>query len=506
GAGSALDLMAYPDRKNTLYARYAAQRRQLPLPYQEDLDEVERAAAEQHFSPGNVALGSLDHLTFGVPLGFYYLGVGTAQGLESLSRGKYEQAARELTPAVLLVALYAGGKGVHSRSGENGASGVRLYLITGFEAMESRLRALRETARQIQGLMSVEGLGELARYIQSSRKAGRFVAVGGVDAALALHVAGGDVARARPLMSRAKPGATDSPPLRTGAGADAGKATTAEHEAARPSATKAGASERKGSLAALVDEGMGHTRQVVEAKLLAAEFEATGPRFPKDAKVLKQHHPSLDAAPPGAEGNPRWREYVDYYNERFREVNEGTAAEGPLKWAPYEQMRGWFARGLAFERDMVRRLQEDARKPRAQRGFLGDFDKPRIEIQVGVRKPGPGLRYADVLVIEEGSPGAGPRRVETFSVKSRDLSGLGRDALTAQIIEDAGQALRHYGERLDIRRRTLQSLLPEGSEVQVPRVRLIYEGGGLKPRNAGDLAAALTRARSDVPGVEVSFQ
>jgi hypothetical protein len=161
---------------------------------------------------------------------------------------------------------------------------------------------------------------------------------------------------------------------------------------------------------------------------------------------------------------------------------------------------------MAFERDMVRLLREDAALPRAQRRFLGDFDKPRIETQVGVRKPGPGLRYADVLVIEEGGPSGGPRRVETFSFKSRDLSGLGRDALTAQIVEDASEALRHYGETLDIRRNSLQSLIPGGSEVQVARVRLIYEGGGLKPKNATNLRSAVNKAREEIPGVEVSFQ
>lgn len=117
-----------------------------------------------------------------------------------------------------------------------------------------------------------------------------------------------------------------------------------------------------------------------------------------------------------------------------------------------------------------------------------------------------GLRYADVLVIEEGGLGGGPRRVETFSFKSRDLSGLEREALTAQIVDDASEALRHYGETLDIRRNSLQSLFPGGSEVQISRVRLIYEGGSLKPTNTANLTTAVTSAQSDVPGVEVSFQ
>jgi hypothetical protein len=277
-------------------------------------------------------------------------------------------------------------------------------------------------------------------------------------------------------------------------------------EAARPSAKKDGAAERQGTLASLVDEGVGHTLKVVEAKLAAAELEATGPRLPKDVAVLEKHRPALDAPPPEARGNPRWREYVDYYEKRFSEVEKGTAAEGPLKWAGYERMRGWFARGMAFERDMVKLLREDAKKPRSQRRFLGDFDRPRIETNVGVRKPGPGLRYADVLVIEEGGLGGQPRRVETFSFKSRDLSELNYEALKAQVTADAKEALNKYGERLDIRRDSLQSLLRDGGEVPVQRVRLVYEGGELKPTNVDALKRAVDEAKEKVPGVEVLFQ
>jgi hypothetical protein len=125
---------------------------------------------------------------------------------------------------------------------------------------------------------------------------------------------------------------------------------------------------------------------------------------------------------------------------------------------------------------------------------------------VGVRKPGPGLRYADVLVIEEGGTGGQPRRVETFSFKSRDLSGLKYEAVEAQMIEDAREALQKYGERLDIRRDSLQSLFPGSSEVQVPRVRLVYEGGELKPTTVNDLKALVDAVQEVVPGVEVLFQ
>ncbi|WNG63042.1 hypothetical protein F0U59_41585 [Archangium gephyra] len=487
GAGRAVtDLLTHEQEKNAWYTHYARQRGQLPPSYQQDLDEVEQEAAEQHYSAGNVVLGSVDHLTFGVPLGFYYLAAGTGHGLSSLSRGEYEQAVRELTPLTLLATLYVGGKGVRTVYEARGGG---IGLQRGFETVRARVGALAEKTRQLQAQLGagVEGMRELVRYIQARREAGRFVAVGGMDAALALYEARGNVARARPLMSKTRPGATGSPSV-------------------RPSSKQALAAERQGTLASLVDEGVGHTREVVEAKLAAVELEATGPRLPTDTRLLKQHRPALDAPPLEARGNLRWREYVDYYERRLVEVEQGKASKGPLKWEGYERLRGWFARGLAFERDMVKVLREDAAKARAERRFLGNFDRPRVEIQVGVRKPGTGLRYADVLVIEEGAVGGGPRRVETFSFKSRDLSGLKYEALETQMIEDAREALRKYGERLDIRRDSLQSIFPENSEVPVQRVHLVYEGGDLKPMQVDFLKRATGETKKAVPGVEVLFQ
>ncbi|HYO71652.1 MAG TPA: hypothetical protein VEU33_36795, partial [Archangium sp.] len=477
-------------------------RGQLPPEYQEALEKAEKEQV-LNASADHMAVSAFDHLTFGVPLGAYHFVATSLHGVWLLKKGEIEEGTREAAPALVL-ALVGGYKGVHYLAKGEGAAGVRLRLRTGAEAAEARLRALTETARQLQGVMNLQGLRDLAGYIRESREAGRFVAVGGADAALALYEARGNVAKARPLMSKARPGATGSPPAKSGAGA--GEAATAADDAARSPPKKAPVAQGQGTLASLVDVGVGHTREVVAARLAAAELEATGPRLPKDVRVLEKHRPAFEAPPPEARGNPRWREYVEYYNERFKEVESGTAAEGPLKWAPYEQLRGWFARGMAFERDMVRLLRDDAQKPRSQRRFLGDFDRPLVEIQVGVRKPGTGLRFADVLVIEEGALGGGPRRVESFSFKSRDLSQLGDRALEAQMKVDALEALRHYGETLDIRRKSIQSILPAGSEVQVVRVRLIYEGGDLKPTNANYLDAAVKATESSVPGVEVSFQ
>jgi CBS-domain-containing membrane protein len=111
-----------------------------------------------------------------------------------------------------------------------------------------------------------------------------------------------------------------------------------------------------------------------------------------------------------------------------------------------------------------------------------------------------------VLVIEEGELGGWPRRVESFSLKSRNLSGLKGSALDVQMIADAREALRKYGETLDVRRDSLQPLLREGREVPVQRVRLVYEGGTLLPKQMDELDAAVNAVKDEVPGVEVIFQ
>ncbi|ATB29661.1 hypothetical protein [Melittangium boletus] len=441
-------------------------RGQLPPEYQRAMDEVERGQMERHFEPGSVARGSFDALTFGVPLGFHGLVEGTAEGAKSLARGEYERATRELAPAVLMAVMYAGGKAVRA----GGSVG-------------ERVKALQEVRRRLEEKMGVEGLRELGREIQGSREAGRMVAVGGVEAAVVLHEARGEVGRARAWRAQAH-------------GEKAGKTPGGGVEG-RPGVGVAG----------LVDEGVGLTAEVVEAKWALVEVEVEGARLTRDAGVLEKRRPVLDEPPRGAQGNPRWEEYVAYYEKRLGEVKEGRAEKGPLKWEAYEPMRGWFARGLAFERAMVERLRADAVLPRAERKYLGDFERPRVETYVGVWKPKAGLRFADVLVIEEQAPTAGlPPRVETFSFKSRNLAGLKRSALRTQMVADASEALAYYGEELVIRRPSLKSLVEGRREVSIERVRLIYEGGVLKPLDGRMLKAVVDEIKATAPGVGVLFQ
>ncbi|RYZ41102.1 MAG: hypothetical protein EOO71_13310 [Myxococcaceae bacterium] len=444
---------------------------QLPPPYQEAYREVENAQFLGAFAPGNMALASFDHLTFGVPLGFYHLVAGTAQGGASLAKGEYEEATRQLAPAALMVGLYAGGKGARAfrEAGLSRQEGARL------QAVVSRVESLKAVLERLEAQIGESGVGELARYLQQSGESALLVAEWGEAGALALHEARGNVAQAQATLAvRYR-----EPPSVSPTGGSAGR--------------------RSGSRPSVPPEAAGLPVEVAEAKFKQLEAEFPGERLSMDVAELTRHRQALrKAAPAEVTAEPLWSDYVAYLETRAAEIKKGTAEKGPLKWAGYQVLRDRYARGLAFERTMVALLKSDAALPRAQRRWLKDFDQPRVETHVGVAKAD--LRFADVLVIEEG-PSAGPSpRVETFSFKSRDLSQLGAETLTAQMIEDASTALRYYGETLNIRRPGIEQM------AQIQRVRLIYEGGKLKPADPKASRAAMRDAQNEVDGVEVSFQ
>ncbi|QRO00860.1 hypothetical protein JRI60_18415 [Archangium violaceum] len=464
-------------RQGAVALKYSAQRGQLPPPFQEALDEVERAEMQQALSPGSVTLRSFDALTFGVPVGFYNLVAGTCHGVYSLSQGHYEQATRELSAAAVLVGLYAGGKGVRHLAEARGTMGTGRLKPGRLQVPELGFQGLAEVVERLWERLGGEGLRELARYIQARREAALFVHEGGESAAIALYEARGDVAKAQVWLSEARP------------------------QRAGPTPARAGIGEGLGGVASLVDEVAVHGREVVEAKLAWAEFDSTGPRLSGDVAVLEKQRPLVDAPPLGTQVDALWREYVAYWKNRLVELKQGKAVKPPLAWKGYEKMRGQFARGLAFERVMVSVLREDAALPRSMRRYLQDFNSPRIETNVGVSKQGmDGVRYADVLVIEAEPPAGQSPRVETFSFKSRNLALLEENAVAAQMVADASEALRYYGETLNILRKSIRF------RVQVQRVRLIYEGGTLKPMRADSWNAAVRKAEEKVKGVEVLSQ
>ncbi|WP_239470425.1 hypothetical protein [Archangium violaceum] len=465
------------------YTELSARRAQLPPPYQQALHEVERALALRHFSAGSVAVGTFDAMTFGVPLGFYYLAAGTGHGAYSLSQGQYEQATRELAPAALMVALCAGGRGSRYLSEARGAPDTPTGAARVRQGLELRLKELTTTAGRLREQLGGEGIQELARYLRADPEAALLVIEGGEAGAAALYEARGNVPKAQAWLSQAKSDRSSSTQTRSRVGKSPEGVTL------------------------LADEATGLPREVLDTKLLEVELDVLGPRLSRDVAVLEKQLAALEKTPPaGATDHPLWSDYLEYGRQRVAELERGTKVkhgrtiEPPLKWEDYQKMRRLVTRGLAFERNMAKLLREDAALPRAQRRYLQAFNEPRVETYVGVRKPRSGLRYADVLVIEQKPLPGQPSRVETFSFKSRDFSGLGADTLIARMIADASQALEFYGEALNIRRPGLER------HAQVQRVSLIYEGGKLKPKDPRLQQAAVDRARAMTPGVEVLFQ
>lgn len=493
----------------------------MPSPYQFAIEEVEKALLERHYSPGSVSAGAFDSLTFGVPVGFYHLAVGTGHGAYSLAQGKYEQATRELAPAALAVAVYAGGKGARAVLESRGSLRRLQMPALDVAGMKSLLARLEER-------LGINAARDLLRYLQASREGALLAAEWGEAGLLALYEARGNPAKAQavlmesasrePTQSVAARGPSGTRPVNldlfeqnaevSAAEAQAasressGAAATrggASREAAQPAASRGASGKRYVNLDLFAQDAKVGAAEAAKAKLFLAEMEASGPRLPKDVKLLREQAPKLNEPPPGVEkGAPLWQEYVAYRKRRLKEIRDGDAVKGPLKWEGYEKMRNYHARGMQFERAMVRQLEEDAAKPRAERTLLKDFEQPRIETHVGVAKVD--FRYADVLVIEEG-PSAGPQpRVETFSFKSRDLRSLGRDELTVRVNTDASNAMRYYGGELQILRDGLRQ------KTVVKRVRLVYENEGLLPSNRDMLISVANDAQSLIRGVEVLFR
>ncbi|NRD59739.1 hypothetical protein HQQ75_42325, partial [Corallococcus exiguus] len=383
---------------------------------------------------------------------------------------EYEEAARQLAPAALMVGLYAGGKGARAlrEAGLSRQEGARLRVVM------SRVEALKAVLARLEARLGESAVGELARHLQQNREAAVFVGEWGEAGALALYEARGNVAQAQATLA------------------------VRYREPSSATSTRRGAGKRSSDRPSVPPEAAGLPAEVAEAKFKQLEAEFPGERLSMNVAELSTHRQALlRAAPAEVKADPFWSDYVEYLESRAAEIKKGTAEKGPLKWAGYQLLRDRYARGLAFEETMFAILEADAALPRAQRLWLGDFDQPRIETHVGVAKAD--IRFADVLVIEARPPAGQPPRVETFSCKSRDFRFLKDEAVAAQMIADASDALKYYGE-------TLKILRPEiKQQAHVKRVRLVYEGT-LRARNTKALEKVLSEVRREVEGVEVLFQ
>ncbi|WP_307734652.1 hypothetical protein [Pyxidicoccus parkwayensis] len=301
-------LSSPPVSDGSRYQHFTAMRAKLPPHYQAALDEVERALMERHYAPGSTALGAFDHLTFGVPVGFYHLVAGAGHGAYSAYQGKYEQATRELAPAAVVVAMYAGGKGARTLAESSGAGRSGLLRLAATDA-----EALKAVVKDLEGKLGSGAAGELFALIRGERAVGYFVAAEGLDGAIAIHEARGSVPKAQAMLAEAY------------------------RERPSTTSTQGGSAKRSSSTTVLPPESAGIAPEVAEARFQQVEAEAGGPRLPMDVALLKKHRNALQtAAPRGVEAHPLWPDYVSYLEKRTAEIEQGTAVKGPLEWAGYQ--------------------------------------------------------------------------------------------------------------------------------------------------------------------------
>jgi hypothetical protein len=198
--------------------RYYGRKEALPPEYQAILSEIERLEVEQAMTPGNILLGGVDYLTFGIPMGLYGLVAGTVGGVGDLARGDYEKAGYKLTGAVMVLGTYLGVRTYRAATKPKpstttvlGPEGSGQFQIKGFQGPipkeVARLGAILELNAQGQAVGGLlisrygqQGVIDLARYVQADSKAAVLVYQRGVPALDALRQTGGDAARASALL------------------------------------------------------------------------------------------------------------------------------------------------------------------------------------------------------------------------------------------------------------------------------------------------------------------
>lgn len=495
GTGVGDLLNTSPGARGNIAANYYAERSQLPTPYQAPLDRIEKAELENMLSPGSLALGTVDAVTFGIPLGFYGAAVGAGNGIYHLLQGRYEDAGRELTAALTFVVLYAGGKAYRALAVDEGAAraaspappdvGAEARSGAGFGGLPALGAEWQALAARLVARLATPGVRRMAMYLQESDEAALFVYEHGEVGAYALFEAEGNVAKARALMMKAPPEPVPAV-ASTGAG---------------------------GAQVPFVPEDAGELAAAEESAFAEAEAEHEGERLSSDLSVLERQRPTLGQASEGTPAtNPLWGKYVRYVDKRIQTLAQekqapkppAKPAKPPLKWTPYQVLQERFIQARTYHRKVADWVREQAGLPKEQRVILREADEWLVGAEVGVSK-GNGLptRFVDVVAVEAHPPPGRPPRVITFSVKQRNLANLSGDELQGQVEQDARAATQYYGGVIELLRRAFKF---KGQPVQVHQVHLIYDAQR-KPtsRELMDRFEAAQRG-AKASGVEVDFR
>jgi hypothetical protein len=185
---------------------------------------------------------------------------------------------------------------------------------------------------------------------------------------------------------------------------------------------------------------------------------------------------------------------------RSQWLDKGTlSVKPPLRWENYRQLRDHFQSCYQFESKVGGILLQELEQPAGSRRVLTGSRQPLLARHVGTTKIGQdGVRYPDYLAVDEATlkQGSVPR-VESVSVKKRDLSGLSSKEVERKVKTDIEEAKTQYGGWLEVRRPGHPLY---GRTVQVSKVHLVYEADGV-----GGWRSFIQRLCKEA-GVEVHFE
>ncbi|MGH9326228.1 MAG: hypothetical protein ACRD2B_06010 [Terriglobia bacterium] len=183
--GSVLD--SSQAAKDSKGFKYGFRDLDLPKEYSEAMTKVEEAEFEKALSPGNMAFGALDYITFGIPSTIKGFVGGTISGIEDISEGHVEAGTEKLTGSLVLVVTVALGVRAFRKS----ARMARMIEMT--EEGHAAAVKLRASIGQA-------GIDRVAKYVQSDTQAAFLVREQGLAGIEALEKAGGNVAAARKII------------------------------------------------------------------------------------------------------------------------------------------------------------------------------------------------------------------------------------------------------------------------------------------------------------------
>ncbi|UOT08361.2 DUF4157 domain-containing protein (plasmid) [Rhodococcus opacus] len=205
---------------------------ELPGDYSHAAWDILNAGFTDTMTPGNIALGTIDYVLFGVPSGIYGIAVGTGSGIWDISQGEVDKGTRELVPALITLGTLLVGRAV-SRSGggvQPGAGGpgeprpvgrVRFAPRAGGAiTIESIIDQFPPNLRSASTLLLERFTpGDLVRvgdYARRSAPAAAFVERNGAAGIRELGNAGGDVPQATAALAALAAVTADNPEIDLG--------------------------------------------------------------------------------------------------------------------------------------------------------------------------------------------------------------------------------------------------------------------------------------------------